>query len=113
MTNNYLSKLTAIEYRRFACADDTVRNRLDNGARLIFRDERELFCVGEIAQTSDLALVFDEVGLGDKWDGQSRYRGLDPVAPYLVEGHLADGGEDVDVVLRGAEAEIFFVVEKV
>jgi hypothetical protein len=73
MANNYLSRLTAIEYRRFAGADDTVWDRDPNwqavlSLRSTFRDKGEFFDIGEVAQASNLKLVFDEVGFGDKWD---------------------------------------------
>src|ERR1039458_9487695 len=67
MSCRYLSRLTAIEYRRFARAEDTVWNR-DAVFRLrsIFGKEGKFFNVGKVAQASDLKLVFDEVGFGDE-----------------------------------------------
>jgi hypothetical protein len=52
-------------------------------------------------------------GFEMKGMGEPVYLGFDAVAPDLIEGHHADGGEDVNVVFLGPEAEIFFVAEEV
>jgi hypothetical protein len=77
------------------------------------RNGRKLFRIRKVAQSSDLPLVLDQVGLRDKRDGDSFHLGCDPVSPDLVEGHLSDRGKNIDVVFLGAKAEILFVVEQV
>jgi hypothetical protein len=102
--------MTAIEYRRIGRAEDTVGERA--GFSLV-GDEGEFFGIGEISEAPDLALIFDEVGFRDEGNREPAYLGFDPIAPDLIEGHLADGGEDVNVVLLRPEAEILFVIEEV
>lgn len=79
----------------------------------ILGNEGEFFGVGEVSQASDLTFVFDEVGFRDEWNREPEELGLDAVAPDLIEGHVADRGEDVDMILLGSEAEIFFILEEI
>jgi len=77
------------------------------------RDARKLFSVSEVSQSSHLPLIFDQVRFRNKRDREPLHICLNPVSPYLIEGHLSDGGQDVDMVLLGAEPDVFLVIEKV
>ena len=68
MTDNYLNRMTAIEYRRTGRAEDTGAPMGLLNLLSIFGKQGELLCVGEVAQASNLTLVLDEVGFGDERD---------------------------------------------
>jgi hypothetical protein len=53
-------------------------------------DERKLFSVSEVSQSSHLPLILDQVRFRDKGDREPFHFCLDPVSPYLIEGHLSD-----------------------
>jgi len=83
MTNNYLSRMTAIEYRGLREQMTQPRSRhFISGRRLILGlifGMRVSSSASASRAGVNLTLVCDEVGLGDEWH-DSPHRGFDTVA---------------------------------
>ena len=75
------------------------------------RCPNELFHVGKVPQSSHLLLVLNQVRLRNKRNTQSLHFCLHTISPHLVEAHLPDGRENINVVLLGPEPHIFVIVQ--
>ena len=77
----------------------------------MLRDQRTFFNVGKISQAADLPLIFDQVALRDKRNEKSIDFDRDSVSPNLIERHLPNRRQNVDMILGRTETQNFSIIQ--
>jgi hypothetical protein len=69
--------------------------------------------VGEVLMSSDLKLIGNQIFTRDEPDADTVEVRLDTIPPGLIEGHLPDGGQDVNRSVGQVERELVVVIEEI